>query len=97
MNDPKPLKITIRLRRNTDIWMFSISLMDKELIQKHFPNAAPTQNVGISSEGYTSFTQTYGTLDKHIIPMLTGLSGDDVQKVEIEFIDSLTGQKYDRV
>jgi hypothetical protein len=83
-------KITIHFRKRLDGWNFYLMPIERMKIQEFFPHAVFIANITISDETLAEFDALHSSLEKHIIPVLTGLEKEVLEKLEIIFINSKT-------
>lgn len=92
-------KITVHYRKKMDGWNFYLMPIERMKIQEVYPNVAFIPNISITESTFDEFEALHGSLQKHIIPTLTGLEPDVLKKIEIEFVNSKTDEitqfKYD--
>jgi hypothetical protein len=85
-------KITIHYRKKLDGWNFYLMPIERIKIQEEYPNVMFLPNIIITESILEEFEALHSSLQKHIIPTLTGLEPDVLHKLEIEFVNSKTNQ-----
>lgn len=81
-----------------DGYSFSITPSIRELIKTLFPNAHPANNIFVGYDTKSNFEVYAGKLENFIYPALLGVDNEsDLKKLEINFIDTQTGNVLHKV
>jgi hypothetical protein len=88
----EPLIIVVT--QNLDGYTFSLPPESREAILSKFKDSRPIRSIFVGYDVKLSFESIIGKIEKHIIPALTDLSENQIDKFgQIKFINSLTGRE----
>jgi hypothetical protein len=86
--------ITVRVTRNLDTWSYNLPFEDRKIIKSIVPDAIPSPMVEVFDNVRLKFEQIYGNIIQQIIPFLTGLSMNDLNRFAINILHTNSNETY---
>lgn len=84
-------KLIVQVSKDLDGYTFSLPPQSVEVILEKKPDANPIRNIFISYNTHDDFEKLKGKLEQYILPALTDLSEDELEKIRVKvFVDSIS-------
>ncbi len=85
--------VRIHVNQQLDGVTFSLPLAVRQTLRREFPDANPLGSLYVKYDTQTDFDAYHGLIEPQIYPVLLGLSGSDLKKINhILFVNPVTNQ-----
>lgn len=82
--------LTIEVGTQPDGSTFRLGPQSRVGLEKMLDRTLPATSIFIATDTNASFEHLHGSIQNHVLALLTGMSESEVESFEIEFIDPVT-------